>query len=579
MTDPADLVLVDGEVHTLTEPDETHEAVAIRDGRIVRIGPTTEIDHLLGVETEVVDCDGKTVIPGFVDAHTHMESSGRYLVHADLSEAATLDDAIDALSAQADADREWILGFGYDESEWPERRYPTREDLDAVSEDRPVAAMRVDMHTASLNSVAIERLVDEMPADDVRTEGGKPTGIVVEDATEAVWNDMDEGYDATRETVTAAIDHAISLGITCVHDKVRHSFAPRVYRDLELEGNLDCRVRIDYWSDHFESVTDVGLATNAGSEMVQTGAIKSFTDGSIGAQTAKLAEPFVDVVEAGSAVDATADETADDGAVEVAEDEPVADEGEPVADEGEPVADEGEPVADEGKPVADGGSTDGASTDHAVDPRGQWVVEPDELRTIAREAVDRGYQLTVHAIGDVAIDETVAVLADVQGSPADRHRIEHLELATDEAIERMAEAGLIASMQPNFHQWAQPGGLYDQRLGEERRKRSNRLRDVLDAGVPLAFGSDSMPIGPLHGVHHAVNAPEESQRLTVTEAVRAYTHGAAYAGFDDDRLGTIEVGKCADLVILEESPWAASDRIDEIAVASTIVDGRVVYEG
>ena len=558
MTDPADLVLRDGAVHTLTEPDETYEAVAIRDGRILRVGPTTEIDHLRGVETAVVDCAGKTVIPGFVDAHTHMESSGRYLVHADLSEAASLDDAVATLSAQAETDREWILGFGYDESEWPERRYPNREDLDAVSEDRPVAAMRVDMHTASLNSVAIDRLVNEMPADDVRTEGGAPTGVVVEDATEAVWNDMDEGYDATREIVTAAIDHAISLGITCVHDKVRHSLAPRVYRDLELEGALDCRIRLDYWSDHMASVTDVGLATNAGSEMVQTGAIKSFTDGSIGAQTAKLSEPFVDLEAEGSVAD---DGAADDGEVEGG------------------AIEEGAVEGEEGDVVADGGSTSEVSSDHTVDPRGQWVVEPDELREIARAAVDRDYQLTVHAIGDVAIDETVAVLADVQRSPADRHRIEHVELATDAAIERMAEAGLIASMQPNFHQWAQPGGLYDQRLGESRRKRSNRLRDVLDAGVPLAFGSDSMPIGPLLGVHHAVNAPEPGQRLTVTEALRAYTHGAAYAGFDEDRMGTIEVGKCADLVILEDSPWEAADRIDEIAVAATIVDGSVVYEG
>ncbi|WP_254862431.1 amidohydrolase [Halovivax gelatinilyticus] len=519
MTDAADLVLVNGEVHALSEPDETAEAVAIRDGRIVRVDRTTEIEHLQGVETDVIDCEGRVVLPGFVDAHTHMESQGSYLVHADLSDASELSDAIDVLSAQADSNREWILGFGYDESEWPAPRYPTREDLDAVSEERPVVAMRVDMHTASLNSVALERLVDEMPDHDVETDGGTPTGVVVEDATEAVWDAIEPDYAQARDLVTAAVDHATSLGVTCVHDKVRNSHAPRIYRDLELAGELDCRIRLDYWSDHLESVIDAGLATNAGSEFVQTGAIKSFTDGSIGARTAKLFELYEDL---------------------------------PANDRSE-----------EGTP------TDG---------RGQWVVDPDELNAIATEAAAHDYQLTVHAIGDEAIEETVDVLAETENTETARHRIEHVELATDDQLERMAEAGLVASMQPNFHQWAKPDGLYDQRLGEERRKRSNRLRDVLDAGVPLALGSDCMPLDPLLGVHHAVNAPMACQRLSVTEALRGYTAGAAYAGFDEDRMGTIEIGKLADLVVLDESPWDNRDRIDEIDVAWTVVGGEVVYD-
>ncbi len=533
MTAAADLVLLDGEVHTLADPDTdassplanysadaVHEAVAIRDGRIVRVGRTNEIEHLRGVETEVIDCSGRVVLPGFVDAHTHMENQGSYLVHADLSSAGDLSAALDALSRQAETDREWILGFGYDESEWPETRYPTRKDLDAVSEERPVVAIRIDMHTASLNSVALDRLVGEMPDHDVRTEGGEPTGVVVEDATEAVWNAIEPGYEEARELVSAAIAHANSLGVTAVHDKVRDSHAPRVYRDLERVGELDCRVRIDYWSDHVASVIDAGLPTNAGSEFVQTGAIKSFTDGSIGARTAKLFDPYA--------------------------------------------------------PASEDASSTGDDPD---DDRGQWVVDPDELHSIADEAVAHDYQLTVHAIGDEAIEETVEVLAETENADGARHRIEHVELATDEQLERMADAGLVASMQPNFHQWAQPGGLYDQRLGETRRKQSNRLRAVLDANIPLALGSDCMPLDPLLGVHHAVNAPTESQRLTVTEALRAYTVGGAYAGFDEHRLGTIEVGKCADIVVLDASPWDNRDRIDEIDVETTIVDGEIVYDG
>ncbi len=513
MTEAADLLLENAEVHTLTNPDERYDAVAVRDGEIVAVGSDYEIAFLEGVETTVIDCDGRVVLPGFVDAHTHLENLGQYQVHADLTDVAGPEACIERLADAADPDREWILGFGYDESEWDDPRYLTREDLDRVSDRRPVVAVRVDMHTASLNSVALERLAEAMPDDDVERVDGEPTGVVVEEATEVVWDAIEPDCEETRELVAAAIEYATARGVTCVHDKVRDSHAPRIYRDLEASGDLDCRVRIDYWSDHLESAIDVGLATNAGSEFVETGAIKTFTDGSIGSRTAKLSEPYVD----------------------------------------------GEGGGDQN--------------------RGQWVVSPDELESIVATADEAGYQLSIHAIGDEAIDETVAALEATADPGAARHRVEHVELATDETIERMAEAGIVASVQPNFLQWADEGGLYDQRLGETRRKRSNPLRTMLEADVPLAFGSDCMPLDPLFGVHRAVNAPVESQRLSVTEALRAYTHGAAYAGFDEDRLGTIEVGKKADLVVLEESPWEQSERIDEIDVATTVVDGEVVYDG
>ncbi|WP_459886587.1 amidohydrolase [Halostagnicola bangensis] len=520
MTEAADRLFVDGEIHTLERPSETYEAMAVRDGEIVRLGPTREIAFLEGVETDVIDCDGRVVLPGFIDAHTHMENLGRSMVHADLAGASTREAALERLSEQATAnDREWILGFGYDESDWNESRYLTREDLDAVSDERPVIAVRVDMHTASLNTVALEKLADAMAATDIETEGGEPTGVVLEEATDAVWEAIEPDYAETRELVTAAISRASELGVTCVHDMNRQSASPRVYRDLEASGDLECRVRLNYWSDHLESAVDVGLATNAGSEFIRTGSIKTFTDGSIGGRTAKVSEPYAD------------------------------------------------------------GSAAGSRDDHAGDGNcGQWVVDPAELEDLATRADDAGFQLSVHAIGDEAIEETISVLETTTDPAGSRHRIEHAELASDDAIERMAKAGIIASVQPNFHQWAGEGGLYDQRLGQSRRRRSNRLRTMLEAGVALAFGSDCMPLDPLLGVHHAVNAPAEAQRLPVTEALRAYTLGGAYAGFDEDRLGTLEVGKRADLVVLEASPWEQSDRIEEIDVSMTVVDGEAIFE-
>jgi predicted amidohydrolase YtcJ len=505
MTDPADRVLTNAEVHTLADPDEVHEALAIRDGRILRVDSDYEIEFLVGVETEVIDCEGRVVLPGFVDAHTHMETLGRYLVYADLSGASDAEECLSRFDPGEGGG--WLLGFGYDESAWPGGEYLTREDLDRVSTDRPVCAFREDMHVASLNSVAIERHVEAMPAEDVEFRDGEPTGVIVEEAVDTIYEAVAPDPEETRTLLEAAQERANELGVTAVHDMVRDSHAPRIYRDLDLEGTLSLRVRINYWSDHLDAVREAGLRTNHGSEFVRTGAIKTYTDGSFGGRTAKLSEPY-----------------------------------------------------------ADGEGT------------GQWVVDPKELAAFAEDASDAGFQLTAHAIGDEAVDACLDAFEAFGDTGEARHRVEHVELASDEAVERFAGSRVVASVQPNFLKWARPGGLYDARLGTERREATNRYGELLDAGVPLAFGSDCMPLDPLFGVHQAVTAPAEGQRLSVTEALRAYTSGGAYAGFDEGRMGTIETGKLADLVVLEDSPWEA-DRVDEVEVALTLVDGEVVYDG
>jgi predicted amidohydrolase YtcJ len=508
MTQAADLILTNCEVHTLAEPDETYEAIAVRDGRIVRVDRAYEVEFLNGVGTEAIDCGGRVVLPGFVDAHTHLPMLGRRLVHADLSDASGPDDCVERLRGAADEreDDEWILGFGYDESGWRDSHYLTREDLDRVSDSRPVAAFREDMHVASVNGVALERHREAMPEADVVREDGEPTGVLLEEAVDVVYAAIEPDAEETRELIEAAQEHAVARGVTGVHDMVRNSRAPRVYRDLDSRGELSLRVRLNYWSDHLGAMEELGLRTNHGSGFVRTGAIKSYTDGSFGGRTAKLSEPY-----------------------------------------------EGE------------------------DGTGQWVVPPEELRELVERADGAGFQLSAHAIGDRAIEAVVEAFERTGNAAEARHRIEHAELLTDGTIERIAGAGIVASVQPNFLKWAGEGGLYDERLGDERRRRTNRYADLLEAGARLAFGSDCMPLDPLLGVHHAVNAPEASQRLSVTEALRAYTLGSAYAGFDEHRLGTIEAGKRADLVVLEASPWEQAGGIEEIDVATTIVDGDVVY--
>ncbi|TKX45073.1 MULTISPECIES: amidohydrolase [unclassified Halorubrum] len=546
MTEAADRIFVNGEVHTLADPDdggdEVAEAVAVRDGAVVRTGRTHDVELLAGVDTDVVDLGGRVLLPGFVDAHTHLTTVGRYLVHADLSAADSPGAAVDLLAERAaEVEREesggeaagggdeaagggdeasdgggtgeWVLGYGYDESTWDESRYLTRADLDRVSAERPVAAFREDMHVAAVNGVALDRFAEvlaDAPDGTVPTEDGEPTGVLLEAAIDPIYRAVEPDREETRAVVEAALDQCAERGITGFHDMVRDSHAPRVYRDLDAAGELTARVRINYWSDHLDAVREVGLATNAGSEFVETGAIKSYTDGSLGGRTARLSAPYAD----------------------------------------------------------------------APDETGQWVVDPEELDEAVAAATEAGFQFTAHAIGDEAVDAVLDAYEDASETDAGeaRHRIEHVELADDDAIARLAETGVVASVQPNFLKWAGEGGLYEERLGPERTAETNRYRDMLDAGVELAFGSDGMPMDPLVGVHHAVTAPAEPQRLTVTEALRAYTSGAAYAGFEEDRLGTIEPGKRADLVALDDSPWEASDAIDDIDVALTVVDGEVVFD-
>jgi hypothetical protein len=504
MTEAADLVLTNAEVHTLTNPDRTAEAVAIRDGTIVRIGSAYEIGFLVGVDTTVRDCEDGVVLPGFIDAHTHMEIVGWHRLETDLSEATSVGACLDRLESSGTGDDGWILGFGYDESDWEAGRFLLRGDLDQVSEDRPVVAFREDLHLASLNSAALERLADELPDEDVRETNGEPNGVIVESALGAVFRAIRPDRDRMRDLLTAARDQAHERGVTGVHDMVRRSQAPRVYRDLAAENQLSLRVRLNYWRDHVDAVIETGLGPNTGGEFVQMGAIKSYSDGSIGGQTAKLSQAYAD-----------------------------------------------------------------AETD------GQWVVPPAELGDLVEQVEANDLQVAVHAIGDDAIAEVLDALEGTD--PGARHRMEHAEVLTGDLIDRLGDANVVVSAQPNFLKWARDGGLYDQRLGVDRRKRTNCFRALADAGARLAFGSDCMPLDPLFGIDQVVTAPEPAQRLTVTEALRAYTAGSAYAGFDEDRFGTIERGTAADLVVLDESPWDTDD-IAGIDVSATIVDGEIVHE-
>jgi len=418
MTDAADRLFVNGEIHTLATPDETHEAVAVRDGAVVRLGRSHEVRFLEGVDTEVIDLDGCVLLPGFVDAHTHLTTVGRYLVHADLSVADSPMEAVDLLAERAaavedgnsdasdggsdDPATDWVLGYGYDESTWDDDRYLTREDLDRVSTERPVAAVREDMHVAAVNGVVLDRFadaLDSVPDETVPTDdAGEPTGVLLESAIDPIYEAVEPGPAATRDLVTAALDDCAAKGITGFHDMVRNSHAPRVYRDLDAADELTARVRINYWSDHLDALREVGRPDDE--RRKRHG--RDGRDQVVHRRELRRADR--------EALRTVRGRTGRDRAV-------------------------GRRPGRTGR--------DGRGRDRA------------------------GYQFTAHAIGDEAIDAVLDAYEEESHTDpgAARHRIEHVELADDAAIERLAETGVVASVQPNFLKWAGADGLYEGRLG------------------------------------------------------------------------------------------------------------------
>lgn len=520
-TNPSELLLEGGEVHLFDDDRTRTDSVLFRGERVAAVGDAGAVREE-ATDPTVVQLDGRTVLPGFNDAHTHLISVGIDELETDLGDADSRANGLARLGENATSTEpgEWVLGFNYDESTWPpdERSLLTRSDLDRVSTEHPIAAKRVDGHAVSVNSLALERIDLTGVEGDVRTdEDGRPTGVLVENAVGRVRRETFPDAAKARRALDLAIQRAHALGITSVQNMSSLTVptdggnpVQRAFFSAWRDGDLDLRVTFYGHADHAASLADLSVVRGFGDAFLRIGGTKVFADGSLGAYTAKLSEPYVD----------------------------------------------------------------------DPDTRGQWVNRPDELEAVFRVSAGADQQLATHALGDDAIDAVVdryeAILPDYNVEDP-RPRIEHVELATDGAIQRMADRGIVASMQPNFLKWNDEGGVYETRLGADARATNNRFRAMIDAGVPLAFGSDTMPMGPLFGIHHAVNTPFEAQRLTVDESVAAYTRGAAYAEAAEDWKGSLEPGMIADAVVLDGDPFEQPDRIAEMGIDVTVLGGEIVY--
>ncbi|HCS49233.1 MAG TPA: amidohydrolase [Candidatus Aminicenantes bacterium] len=530
----ADLALLGGSLWTGDDARPWAEAVAVRGEKIVAVGTSKDIRRLVGPGTRVIDLAGALVVPGFIDSHTHFLDGGFALLSIRLREAKSRDEFVARIRDKAVelAKGEWILNGDWDQQQFDPPELPRRDWIDAATPENPVCVNRHDGHMVLANSLALMRagITASTPSPaggeilrDSRT--GEPTGILKDAAMELVTRHIPEPTaEARLKTAEAALRLAAENGITSTHDMAYGTGNFTVYRQLIDAGKLTCRVFLYVPISNVDAFSRLSLKTPFGNDFLKIGGLKGFVDGSLGSSTALFFEPYTD------------------------------------------------------------------------DPKGLGLFHPDmipegimEQRIRAADAA--GLQVAVHAIGDRAN----AVLLDIfekvitQNGPRDRRwRIEHVQHLRPEDMERMARLRIIASVQP-YHA-IDDGRWAEQKIGPERCRTTYAFRSLLDKGVRLAAGSDwtVAPLDPLAGIYAAVTRrttdgkhpggwyPE--QKISLEQALRAYTTDGAYAEFAELSKGTIKEGFLADLVVLNRNIFRIpAEEIAEARVQTTVVGGRIVF--
>ena len=546
----ADLILLHGKIWTgepvattgeTPAPARVVEAVAIANGRILAVGGDEEIRTCKGLNTEVVDLRGRLVVPGLADSHVHFIQGGFQLLAVDLKDAHSEEEFVRRIADKARTlpPGRWMQGGNWDEEAWPSEKLPDRWLIDPVTPRTPVFISRYDGHAGLANSLALKLagVTKDTPAPlggvIVRDpKSGEPTGILKDEAQDLVAKVIPRPTESEmEEALRAALQEAARVGLTSVHDIAvdtdswNGSFTGeiRLLRRAELEGWLTCRLYAITPIAQWNKLAEAGISHDMGGDFLKLGAVKAFADGSLGSRTGWMFKPYDD----------------DPGNV--------------------------------GLPMP-------------------LMIPPSKMEGLARGADNAGIQICTHAIGDRATSAILDIYERLGGEhpAAHRFRVEHAQHVRREDFARFGKLGVVASMQP-YHA-IDDGRWAEKRIGHERARTSYAWRSMLDAGAVLAFGSDwpVAPLDPLSGIAAAVTRatldgknpggwfPE--QRLTVEEALRAYTQGCAYAAFEEKDKGTIWPGKFADLDVLSEDLFRIPPaRIKDARVEMTIVGGRVVY--
>lgn len=532
-----DLILTGGTVHTMDALDRVATALAIKDGRIVGVGLDEEMRALAGLGTIEESLDGKVVVPGIVDAHNHLMFTGFLLQDIQLYDCRSIPEIVDRVRTAVEKAKpgDWIVGRGWDESLLAEGRFPSRYDLDSVAPNNPVVLHRVwnklTCNSAALRAAGIDRNTPDPPADVAysgsfdRDADGEPTGLFRDRAKDLITSALPpKTTEDYARAVAVASQHYNAAGITAVGEPGLYPEEVHGFHQAHLNHQLTVRTDMMLAGWGFgsakieeqlpERFKSMGVMTGFGDDILRIGGVKFMPDGGIGDRTAKVYEPY-----------------------------------------------EGE-----------------------SDNRGQWIVEPQELGHLIRFVHDLGFAIDTHTCGDEAQQVTVEAYAAAQNAnpkPWLRHRVHHAYLPTERALELMARHRIPAVVSDPFLRGL--GESYIISLGLERASRMMPMRTYLDRGIPLAGSSDS-PVAvfdPWIGFHSAITRQTvngtvmgATERITPLETLRSYTIGGAYALGREREIGSIEPGKLADLLILDDDPLDVEpDRFLDWKPRATMVGG------
>ncbi|MHC5210719.1 MAG: amidohydrolase [Planctomycetota bacterium] len=535
-----DLLLRGGIVHTLDEARPRAEALASRGGRIVFVGSDAEAAPWAEAATAVLDLDGRHVYPGFADAHLHLAGYGRMLQKVDLIGTTSFAEVVARVAAQAahQPPGTWVLGRGWDQNDWERAEFPSHAPLSEAVPGHPVLLERVDGHAVLANAAAMAAagLDAGTPTPDgsriLRVAAGAPTGVLVDNATAIVERVVPEpGDEQIRDGLRRAVAVLHRHGLTAVHDPGVSLQTARLYGEMARAGELPLRLHVMLSEDEpalWSGAPDLPTADLTGQGLVSVRGVKAYADGALGSRGAALLDDYSD-----------------------------------------------EPGH-----------------------RGLVVTPRARLAVIAEHCLRAGWQLAIHAIGDegnrTALDVCEAAFAAVppaerpSGGTDPRFRIEHCQVIAPEDIPRFAALGVIPSMQAQHQTSDMPWA--EARLGPERVLGSYAWRALLDTGARIPGGSDAPVerVDPLAAFHAAVTRQDErgeppggwypEQAMTRSEALRHMTLWPAYAAFEEGRLGSLEPGKCADLVVLDtDLETSPAQRLPEAKVLLTVIDGVIVY--
>jgi len=531
---PADLIIRNAKVWTVDPYRPEAEAVAVLDDRIVAVGSNQEIDTWRGAGTRVVDAGGKRLLPGFNDAHLHFMSGGTQIDNVQLNDATSAQEFVRRIGERAAkmSKGEWLLGGDWDEMKWNPARLPTKELIDAVTLQTPVAVNRYDGHMILVNSLALKLAGIRAQTPDppggviVRDAQGNPTGVLKDAAEDLLSKVIPEPTHAQRRhAIERALEHAASLGVTSAQD-MNPSYADiAVYSELLGEGKMTTRI---YAAPLITDVGDqikIGIRHAFGNPYLRIGAVKAYSDGSLGSSTAYFFEPFTN-------------QPGNRGL-----------------------------LSDEMHPIS--------------------LMQERMMRADAA-----GLQICTHAIGDAGISAILDIYSEIEKAhgPADRRwRIEHAQHMAAKDFDRFAQLHVIASVQP-YHA-IDDGRWAEDRIGHDRASRTYAFRTFLDHGVHLALGTDwdVAPLNPMFTLYAATtratldgknpNGWFPEQKLTVKEAIEAYTLGSAFAEFQESVKGSITPGKLADMVLLSDDVLNIDPaKLRDVKVLQTWVGGKLTYQ-